>query len=106
MSDAHTDRLQAIQAELASILEDRLAALDAALRGSEGTTRRIIGAEVELERHRATSVRLASEVSALEEELSVARDRAASLRNQHGELIAERDELRNNMASLEREVGD
>ena len=49
-SQSH-DRLDQIQEELSGILEERLGTLARVLQTSEATTRRIVAAEMELQRH-------------------------------------------------------
>jgi hypothetical protein len=44
MSDETTDRLTQLQAELNAVLAERLAALTAAVRATEATSRRLLGA--------------------------------------------------------------
>lgn len=80
MSDETTDRLTQLQAELNAILAERLAALTAAVRGTEATSRRILGAELELARHQDDKARLDAELHALSAELGAARDRTAAVR--------------------------
>ena len=101
MSD---DRLEQIQAELAGILEERLGALDRILQQTESSTRRIIAANVEAERHQAHVQRLESERSSAEEEVMRVRGRADEVRNRHAGLIQERDRTRAEVHRLEQEV--
>lgn len=104
MSDATADRLQEIQGELASILEARLGELTRTLRSTEGITRRIIGAEIEIERHRAGRDALEAELKSLSAEVDTAREGAERVRQQHAQLFDERDGLRGEVERLEREV--
>jgi chromosome segregation ATPase len=104
MSDATADRLQEIQGELASILEARLGELTHALRSTEGTTRRIIGAEIEIERHRSGRDALEAELRGLSAEVEAARASAEQVRANHAQLFDERDVLRAEVERLEREV--
>lgn len=101
MSD---DRLELIQTELASILEERLGALDRVLQQTESCTRRIIAANIETERHQSHVQRLESERDAAEEAVMQIRSDADEVRNRHAGLIQERDRTRAEVHRLEREV--
>lgn len=94
MSDPTVDRLEKLQAELQQVLEDRLAELSQAIRQSEGVARRIVSAELEIDRHRGTTTQLESEISSLEEQLAAARTRADEVRSRHETLRAERERYR------------
>ena len=104
MSDKSAERLQEIQAELSSILEARLAELTASLRDTESITRRIISAEFDIERHRATAERLEDEMGTLQTEVDTARARSEEVRKRHAALLSEREEFRAELDRLEREV--
>mgnify|MGYP001065726471 CR=1 FL=1 len=75
MSD---DRLEQIQSELAGILEERLGALDRVLQKTESSTRRIIAASVEAERHEAHVKRLEIERTSVGEEVTQCRAKKPS----------------------------
>ena len=104
MSDDTTNRLQHVQAELAEILEARLSELTSAMKQTEALTRRIVSAEVELERHGSSTGALEAEIMSLDAELNSARARAAEVRSQHGALTGERERLRAEIQRLEREM--
>ncbi len=101
MSD---DRLEQIQSELAGILEERLGALDRVLQQTESSTRRIIAASVEAERHQAHVQRLEDERASAEEEVARIRARADEVRSRHAGLIQERDRTRAEVHRLEQEI--
>ncbi|MFT5681583.1 MAG: chromosome segregation ATPase [Myxococcota bacterium] len=101
MSD---DRLEQIQSELAGILEERLGALDRVLQKTESSTRRIISANVEAERHQARIQRLDSERVIVEEEVTQVRTRADEVHSQHAGLIQARDRTRAEVHRLEQEI--
>lgn len=106
MSDDTGTRLQAIQEELASILESRLNELTQAMKFSETLTRRLLAAELEVERHTAGHGQLQAEIAAMEAELGGSRDRLNEVREQHAEFVAERDRARSEVSRMEREVRD
>lgn len=104
MQDETANRLQAIQKDLAAILEARLAELTDAMKQTEHATRRIVAAEVELERHSISRVQLESELITLEGDLKSARARAEEVRLRHTQLSNERDGARADLQKLERET--
>lgn len=106
MNDDTSNRLQAIQRELAAILEARLAELTENMKQTEQLSRRILAAEIELERHAASRVHLEGELGALDGEVKEARTRADEIRTQHAQLSQERDAARTELQRLEREVRD
>lgn len=106
MSDDTTRRLQQIQAELANILEARLQELTDATRQTDALTRRLVAAEVELERHGASTGALEAEIVSMDAELGSTRGRMQELRSQHAALVSERDRMRADVQRLEREMRD
>jgi chromosome segregation ATPase len=104
MSDPTTTRLQEIQSELSSILEARLAELNHALRASEGTTRRIISAEIELERQRSTQAHYDEQIASTRAEVDDVRGKVQAARAEHEQISRQRDELRGELEGLERAV--
>ena len=98
------DRLKEIQTELAKILEARLAELTDTLRSTEGVTRRLVAAEIEIERHRGARAQLEKELEGLQAEVSVLSTRAADANLQRKRLGAEREGLALQVESAEREV--
>jgi len=106
MSDPTTERLEAIQSELAGILEERLSALNQAMRGTETFTRRIVSAELEIERHAARRESLEAEVVELEAAAKADIEGTADIRSRHAELTAERQRIANETERLEEEVAE
>jgi chromosome segregation ATPase len=106
MSDTTSQRLQAIQTELAKILEARLNELSDAMKQTEATTRRILAAEIEIERHAASREQFERDLLGVEAEAKAARAQAEEGRTQHGNLLRERDRLRAEVQRIEREVRD
>lgn len=106
MSDATAERLQALQGELTAILEERLTELNGALRDTESATRRIIGAEIEIERHRAAREDLDGQLSRIQAELDADREAADAVRARHAALTEERDAGRQELAALQADVRD
>lgn len=106
MSDPTVDRLEKLQAELQQVLEDRLAELSQAIRQSETVARRIVSAELEIERHRGTTTQLGAEIDTLEQQLDAARQRAAEVRERHDALSAERERYRAEVERLRAAVAE
>ncbi len=106
MNDDTTNRLQAIQKDLAAILEARLSELTEAMKNTEIITRRIVAAEIELERHHASRAHLEGDLGSLEDEVRAARARAEEVRSAHGQLSQARESGRAEVQRLEREVQD
>lgn len=104
MSDETTARLEKIQAELATILEARLQELNLVLASTEQVARRIIAAEMEVERHRGAGARHQEQVATLEAEVAEARGNAQEIRERHAAMLSERDRAREDLGRLEREV--
>jgi len=102
MADDTSERLERVQAELAAVLEERLGVLSDALANSERTTRRIIAAEVELERNLQAREALTREVGELEVQVRDARTRCDETRRQHEQLTAERDALQKTELELDK----
>ena len=104
MSDDTSQRLEAIQGELATILEARLAELNRTLRDTEAATRRIISAEVEIERHRGAQASLDGQLERIQADLDEGRERARSLAQRERDLNSERERQRDEVLRLEDEV--
>jgi chromosome segregation ATPase len=104
MSDADNDRLKQIQVELTAILEERLGALNQILQTTESATRRIIAADVEMERHRLNQAKLEIEQTNIEAEVLDARERVSVVRTKNAEISAEADRLGAEIARRERDV--
>lgn len=106
MNDDTTSRLQAIQKDLAAILEARLSELTEAMKSTELVTRRIVAAEIELERHTSSRAHLDADLGALEDQVRAARARADEVRSAHSQLLQARDTGRAEVQRLERELQD
>jgi len=99
-----TDRLQAIEAELKSILDQRISELMAAMRESESTTRKIIAAEMEITQSRQLREGLEVEMERLQSDVTATRARVDDIRQTHSTLWADRDSLREQLHTVELEV--
>ena len=106
MSDPSSDRLQELRLELEDILDTRLSALSEALRDTERATRRVVAAEIEIERTRARRETLEAEVVALEATAHEGAEAMAAVTARHDELTAERQRLSEEATRLELEVVD
>ena len=106
MSDVTSQRLEQIREELAGILEARLSELNEIIRGTESVTRRIVAAEVEVERHRGTALNLQGEMTALREEVGSAEQRVEAVRKEHSLVRAQYEEARTELRRTEEEVSE
>lgn len=106
MSDPHVPRLRALQDELQQILEDRLKELVQAVTDGEEAARRILTAEVELERHRALASRLQAEADALAAELGAVGEQTVRLAALHRQAQAELEAHRGRQSLGEAEVAE
>jgi len=104
MSDDTGDRLARIESELAEVLEQRLGVLADALASSERVTRRIIAAEVEIERHNQSRVTLREEMAELERQVGEDRTRGDAMAAELASLQAERNRLRDTAVELDRNL--
>lgn len=104
MSDDTANRLQAIQTELAAVLETRLHELSTAMKQTDMVTRRILGAEIELDRLNAGRSEMEAEIRALEAETQSAHAAAEATLALHVQRGRERDLARDEVARLERDV--
>ena len=104
MQDDTATRLESIQKDLAAILEARLAELTDAMKKTEHAPRRIVAAEVELERHHISRLQLESELITLESDLKTSRSSAEEVRVHHTQLSQERDLAVADLQKLEREM--
>lgn len=101
---ATAERLEAIQAELSSILQERLTELNRTLRETESTTRRIIGAEIELERHRASQGSLDTQLARMRDAVDADRASADELDARRSALVDEQGQQASRLQLLEAEV--
>ena len=106
MADDTSERLARVQAELAAVLEERLGVLSDALANSERTTRRIIAAEVELERNLQAKEAMSGEVGQLEVQVREARSRCEETRKRHDQLVTERETLQKKELDLDKELDE
>ena len=106
MSEENTDRMQQIQLELQSILDSRLDALAKALRTTETTTRKIVAAELDIERHQATQQRLLAEFDGLDVEVQKAKEAANAVEQEFRSKVEERDQLASDIQRIEGELKD
>jgi chromosome segregation ATPase len=104
MNESGDERLNQIQAELAAILEERLGALNKFLQVTESATRRIIAADVEMERHRINESRLKAEQHNIEAEVVLARESVSTIRAENARKAAERDRLNDDISGHERAI--
>lgn len=105
-SPSAPDRLDQIQQELASILEERISRLNAALQANEATSRRIVATEMELERAKNTGKRLAAEAARLESEAREFTERREALESQHSQSLQARDEQKAALDELQGFIDD
>ena len=104
MSATEDNRLQAIQDELTAILEARLGALHAVLQNTESITRRIISADVELERHNFNQTKLETELSGIDQKVEQARAQVEDVTGKVASLTVEHEQLSAEIEKKEQEV--
>jgi chromosome segregation ATPase len=97
-------RLARIHTELAEVLEQRLTVLGEAIASGEQLTRRIIAAEMEIERHRQQRSNLEKEASTLEQQLHDERKTDDSLKSEMDLLATERNQLQEGASRLDRDL--
>lgn len=105
-SPSAPDRLDEIQQELATILEERITRLNASLQANEATSRRIVATELELQRAKATGEHLASEVTRLESETRDFVERREALESQHAQTLQARNEQKTALDELQGFIDD
>ncbi len=88
-----TDRLQTIQQELNSILQARIAELQAAMASAEETARQIVAAELEAARVRQAREGLDGRISGVQGDLDALKAQADEVRASHAKVVSERDTL-------------
>ena len=106
MSTETSDRLTEIRSELEVILDQSLGELARTLRATESTTRKIVGAELDIERHNSTRERLEAEFDGLASQVSEAQETANKVKERHDGLVAERDALAAEHQRMETSVKD
>jgi chromosome segregation ATPase len=104
VSTETSERLQAIEGELNSILEARISELMASVRETETTSRKIVQAEMELSTNRSVRENLEGEIEHLRGDVAALRTRVDEARGAHTNLWEERDNLREELQAVEREA--
>ena len=99
-----SNRLEAIEQELKSILEDRVNELMSSMRQTETLTRRIIVAETEITQSRQVREDLEAENDRIRGDITAMRARVDEIRSTNGDLVTERDKLRKELESAEAEA--
>ena len=106
MSNTNSDRLEEIRSELSNILETRVSELMTTMRHSEELTRRILAAELEMSRARQLNVDLEGQTEAVRQDLDALNAQAEDARELHRVAVADRDVVRDELHSLERDLND
>jgi chromosome segregation ATPase len=97
-------RLARIHTELAAVLEQRLAVLAEAIASGEQITRRIIAAEMEIERHQQQQSSLKEDANSLEQQLRDDRKTDDGLKSEMDLLAKEHTQLQEGAARLDRDL--
>ena len=101
-----SDRLQALQGELQSVLDERMGELRAAIESAESATKSIVSAELEIARNEQTAATLAEDSKRLSAELTKSKGRAEQARSANSALLKERDELALILQGVDEEGSD
>lgn len=101
-----SDRLQALQGELQSILDERMGELRGAIENAEGATKGIVSAELEIARNEQTAATLAEDTQRLGAELAKSKEGAGQAEAANAALRKERDELALIVQGVDEEGGD
>lgn len=101
-----SDRLQALQGELQTILDEKMGALRTAIESAESATKGIVSAELEIARNEQTAETLAEDSQRLSVELTKAKERAEQAKSANEALRKERDELALILQGVDEEGGD
>lgn len=101
MSTPTADRITQISAELAQILEARMAELLGAMKGAEQATRQIVSTELEIARYRQLTDTLTADRDALVKEAADLSARADELRAEHGKVKGEKAKLEGDVAAAQ-----
>ena len=104
MSNASTERLDAIRVELSDILEARVSELMTTMRESEELTRRILASELEAARAKQLREDLEGQTEAIQQDLDALHAQAEQVRETHRNAIKERDDTRDELHRMEREI--
>lgn len=95
------DRLQALQSELKTLLDERVAELRRLLDETEDTTRRIVSAELDIDRSRRYRESLDEELSRIAADVKALGARTDETQARHAARVAERDNLREQLLRME-----
>jgi chromosome segregation ATPase len=106
MQAAPNGRLDEIRVELGEILEKRVSELMNSMRESEEFTRRILATELEMARARQLREDLDGESQRVQQDLDALRARAEEVRSQHSESVQNRDLVREEVRTMERDVDE
>ena len=101
-----SDRLQALQGELQSVLDERMGELRAAIENAESATKAIVSAELEIARNQQTAAGLSEDTQRLTTELGKAKKSAKTAKTANTTLRKERDELALILQGVDEEGGD
>lgn len=101
-----SDRLQALQGELQSVLDERMGELRAAIESAESATKSIVSAELEIARNEQTAATLAEDSKRLGDELAKAKERTKQAQSSNAALRKERDELALILQGVDEEGAD
>lgn len=104
MSTPSADRLNQISAELATLLEARIAELVTAMKGAEQATRQIVSTEMEIARYRQVIEALGADRASIQKEADEIGARAKAVQGEHAELVRERDRLRDELTAAEKSL--
>jgi len=103
-SSTPPDRLDQIQQELAGILETRLAALTTTLQATEATSRRIVAAEMEIQRATRDQARLTAEIGQIESDAQRFLKERESLKSKHSKALKDREKKLKSLEELQKVV--
>ncbi len=98
------DRLQEIQVELSTILEERLTALQQSISGAEESTRRILTTELEIQRYEARSDEYKRAQVDLQIKVDAAKKESLKRRSDHDRLLQDKSNLESQTRALEEEL--
>ncbi|MFT5584264.1 MAG: chromosome segregation ATPase [Cognaticolwellia sp.] len=101
-----SDRLQALQGELQTVLDGRMGELRAAIENAESATKGIVSAELEIARNEQTAATLAQDTERLGAEQAKSQERSDQAQSANTALRKERDELALILQGVDEEGGD
>jgi chromosome segregation ATPase len=103
-SSTPPDRLDQIQQELAGILEARLATLTTTLQATEATSRRIVAAEMEIQRASRDQTRLTAEIGQIEADAQSFLEQREALTSKHSTALKDREKKLKALEALQQVV--